>query len=66
MKPEFNNLDELKQRLMPALKIRARELNKNNYRVTTEDLWEYFIYIWHKKKNLTLADLVDDVLNKKI
>ena len=66
MKPEFNNLEELKERLMPALKIRVRELNREKRTVTTEDLWEYFIYIWHKQKNLTLADLVDDVLNKKI
>ena len=66
MKPEFESIDELKKRLMPALRIRVRELNKENRSVTTEDLWEYFISIWHRSKNLTLADLVDDILNKKI
>ena len=63
---EFKNIDELKNRMMPALKIRVKELKKQKYSVDEDVLWEYFVRIWQEKKNLTLADLVDDVLNTKI
>lgn len=63
---EFKSIEELKNRVMPALRIRVRELKKDNYQVTEDSLWEYFVRIWQNKKNLTLADLVDDVLNAKI
>ena len=49
---EFSNMNELKERLTPALKI--------------DELWSYFIRIWKDKQNLTLATLVDDILNKEI
>ena len=58
---EFKSIEELKNRVMPALRIRVRELKKDNYQVTEDSLWEYFVRIWQNKKNLTLADLVDDV-----
>ena len=63
---EFKSIEELKNRVMPALRIRVRELRKEKYTVDENDLWEYFVRIWQEKKNLTLADLVDDVLNAKI
>lgn len=63
---EFRSIEELKHRLMPALKIRVRELKKEKYSVDEDSLWEYFVRIWQEKKNLTLSDLVDDVLNAKI
>ena len=63
---EFKNIDELKNRMMPALKIRVKELKKQKYSGDEDVLWEYFVRIWQEKKNLTLADLVDDVLNTKI
>ena len=63
---EFKNIEELKKRIMPALRIRVRELKKQKYSVDEDSLWEYFVGIWQEKKNLTLADLVEDVLNTKI
>lgn len=63
---EFKSIEELKNRVMPALRIRVRELRKDKYDVDEDSLWEYFVRIWQDKKNLTLSDLVDDVLNAKI
>ena len=63
---EFKNIDDLKNRMMPALKIRVKELKEKNYSVNEEELWNYFVGIWQEEKNLTLADLVDDVLNANI
>lgn len=63
---EFRSIEELKNRVMPALRIRVRELRSEKYSVDEDSLWEYFVRIWQDKKNLTLADLVDDVLNAKI
>ena len=63
---EFKTIDELKQRLMPAIRMRQDALKKENIDVTTDDIWNYFVSMWKKNNNLTLADLVDDLLNKKI
>ena len=63
---EFNNIIELKARIMPALKIRVKELRKQNLNFTEESLFNYFIRIWKEQYNLTLSDIVDDILNRKI
>ena len=63
---EFNNIIELKARIMPALKIRVRELRKQNLQFTEESLFNYFVNIWKDRYNLTLADIIDDILNRKI
>ncbi len=63
---EFNNIIELKARIMPALKIRVRELKKQNIYFTEESLFRYFVKIWKEQYNLTLSDIVDDILNRKI
>lgn len=66
MNAEFSNINDLKKRLMPALKIRVNKLKDENINVTCEELWNYFSKIWKNCHDLTLADLVDDVLNKKL
>ncbi len=63
---EFKNIEELKNRMMPVLRMRTQELREENYSVDEDELWEYFVRIWQESKNLTLYDLVDDVLNLKI
>ena len=63
---EFKNIEELKNRMMPVLRMRTQELRKKNYSVNEDELWEYFVRIWQESRNLTLYDLVDDVLNLKI
>lgn len=63
---EFSNISELKHRMLPALNIRVKQLNRDNIKINVDDLWNYFVNIWRECHNLTLADLVDDVLNKEI
>lgn len=63
---EFNNIIELKARIMPALKIRVKELRKQEIYTTEEELFRYFVNIWKDRYNLTLSDIVDDILNRKI
>ena len=60
----FTSLDELKSRLMPALRLRKRELRKQNPTVTEEDIWIYFASnYWKNASNLSLAKMVNDILN---
>lgn len=67
MEPNFNSIDELKQRLMPALRLRKRELKRLGIVTTEEKLWDYFSNnFWKKANNLSLSRMVDDVLNKEI
>ncbi len=63
---EFSSMDELKERLTPALNMRVRELKRKNINLTVDELWSYFIRIWKNKQNLTLATLVDNILNREI
>lgn len=63
---EFESIDELKERLLPAIRIRQESLKENGIDVSIDDIWNYFVATWKKTSNLTLADLVDDLLNKKI
>ena len=63
---EFDSLDELKKRITPALNIRIKELKQNNINTNFETLWNYFVSIWKNCHDLTLADMVDDVLNRDI
>lgn len=67
MNPNFSNLNELKQRLMPALRNRKRELMRKNISITEDELWEYFATnYWKNAINLSLARMVDDILNQNI
>lgn len=64
---EFHSIEDLKQRVMPALRIRRRELKKQGIMVTEEDIWMYFAKSnWKKAYHLTLARVVDDILNRNI
>lgn len=58
---EFNNLTELKNRLMPALRLKKEEINNKN--ITEEDIWNYLKDTkWVKSNNLSLSDMVNDIL----
>lgn len=62
---KFNSLNELHNRLIPALETKVRELKSSgvNY-ITENDIWNYLKkYKWSKSKNLTLSECVDDILN---
>lgn len=62
---EFNNLNELKNRLMPALRIKKEEINNKN--ITEEDIWNYLKDAkWRKSTDLCLSDMVNDILKLDI
>lgn len=67
MDVEFRSVEELKKRLMPALRLRRKELKKSNYIITEDELWDYFSKnFWSRATNLSLSKMVDDVLNQEI
>ncbi len=59
---EFNNLQELKTRITPALNTKVKEINSY---VTEEDIWNYLKLKWKKETNLTLYDIINDIINLK-
>lgn len=61
----FNSLEELYVRLLPAFDSKLRELNKLGYTyIKREDIWNYLtIECWSKCDDLSLYKMVDDILN---
>ncbi len=59
----FNTKEELFERVLPALKIKIEELKEKNIILTEKEL---FLKIeeekWKKSSNLTLSDIVNDIL----
>ena len=67
MDVEFKSIEELKKRLMPALRLRKKELKKVNYFFSEDELWDYFSKnFWRNATNLSLSQMVDDILNQEI
>lgn len=62
---KFTSLQDLYNRLKPALTTRVREIKRENiFYVKEEDIWNYLkTYKWNKETNLTLIDMVNDILN---
>ncbi len=56
----FSNLKELKDRITPALELKADELG-----IDKEQIWDDLKYIWAEKEGLTLSEMVNDILNYK-
>ena len=61
----FTRLEELYNRLLPALKNKRREMKREKMiQINELDIWQYFCQnIWPNKTNLTLGEMVDDILN---
>ena len=62
---KFKNLVELYERILPALKSKAREIHKKgmNY-IHEEDIWNYLKnYKWTSSRSLDLGDMVNDIFN---
>ena len=61
---KFNNLQELYDRIKPALESKASELIKNGYSyIHEEDIWNYLKNNkWSKSSNLDLGSMVNDIL----
>lgn len=60
----FKTLKDLYIRVLPALKSKVKELkDKNILFVTEEDIWNYLKNNeWDSKTDLTLFDVVNDIL----
>ncbi len=62
---EFSSLEELYERVHPALKAKLAELHRLGYPyIQVIDIWNYLVDSkWKKAKDLTLSDIVDDILH---
>ena len=61
---DFKSIDELFDRVEPALKIKVEEGKALGYQITENDIWKYLVETrWKKAHNLTLSDIVNDILN---
>lgn len=64
----FRNLDELYNRIKPALYSKVEEIKRNNITyIKEEDIWNYLsINKWKNSESLTLNDMVTDIMDLKI
>ena len=65
MNYEFTSLEELYNRLKPALEAKRIEMKRNGFNyIKIVDIWNYLKEIkWKKARDLSLYEMVDDVLN---
>lgn len=62
---KFKSLEELYQKLLPALNTKVSDLKRNKIdSIKEEDIWNYLkINYWSKKRDLTLGEMVNDILS---
>lgn len=66
MNIEFNSIKELYNRVLPALRCKRRLLLKRGINVNEEDIFKFLAKEkWSKANNLTLSDIVSDIINLK-
>lgn len=65
MNTTFHSLEELYQRIKPALYTKKQEMKRNGYVYIKEgDIWNYLKEVkWKSSKNLSLYDMTCDILN---
>lgn len=65
MDVEFNSLEELYNRIKPALTTKKEEMRRNGYvYIKEEDIWNYLKEIkWRNSKNLSLYQMTSDILD---
>ena len=65
MEEKFDSLKELYQRLLPALRSKKKEMEREKMLGISElDLFSYFCeFVWKEKTALTLGEMVHDILN---
>lgn len=60
----LNNSLDLYKRLLPAINSKINELSKYEiFYVKREDIWNYLKQQKWKDDNISLAEMVDDILN---
>ena len=59
----FKNLEDLYNRILPALKSKADELKHDGYKyIHEEDIWNYLkTYKWMESRDLDLGCMVNDI-----
>lgn len=63
---EFKSAKELYERVVPALRTKKRLLSKTGIKVSEEEIFKYLVKEkWSKGINLTLSDIVSDIINVK-
>lgn len=62
---DFKSLEELYERIKPALVTKKQEMKRNGFSyIKEEDIWNYLKEIkWRNSKDLSLYEMVNDVLN---
>ncbi len=61
---EFKSIEELYNRVTPALYSKCKEIRNSGYKMVNEkDIWNYLVSkLWKNKNDLELNDLVCDIL----
>ena len=64
-KDRFKTIEELYQRVYPALRIKAKDMKLEKLAFVDErSLWNYFCNKkWKIQKSITLGEMIDDILN---
>lgn len=63
MNDEFHSIDELYQRVKPALHAKVHKLSRIGIGfVSEEDIWNLLMEKWKMGEGLTLFDIVHDIL----
>lgn len=65
MSSEFKNLNDLYNRILPALSFKKREIKKQGIEITEKDIFNDLKVKWSKSNNLTLSDIVEDIMSYK-
>jgi tyrosyl-tRNA synthetase len=62
---KFKSITDLYRRLLPALNTKKNNINRTyKSNIMELDIWNYLKNnIWVSSKNLSLNDMVDDILN---
>lgn len=65
MELEFKSIEELYERLKPALRTKKLEMDRLGYNyIQIEDIWNFFKELkWKRASNLLLYQMVDDIIN---
>lgn len=65
MNGKISSVTELYNRLLPALRTKKHELNRDGIRIVKEkDIWDYNrLYNWKNATGLTIFSMVDSILN---
>ena len=60
----FSTKEQLYTRLLPALRVKKEDMKRDKMLFITEkEIWNFFCEnIWPGKSNLTLGEMVDDIL----